>query len=246
MLSVDKDSFLLILWNLEPRDALALRATCKLLDERVKKAQVYWFYKFKEYQNRQKSRNSQKNNDTIGKGKLVHFASYGEACIREFGTLNTYRLLLEHNPEDLELGAYNLVSPRRQIHRACMQRKHLLASLPGFQCRHPSHNAIIYDESDCPKNATPEMTEQAGLYVWHYLFACYHQFRKHIKRWTKTEESAHIRKNTIDSMRLQIAVLDEKRKRVATSLALLEKFETLQKDMEICPFKRRKPETYHK
>lgn len=263
----DKDAFLLIIWNLEPADVLAIRATCKTLNDRVKNAQIYWYYKFRRFEAIAKNDKRTEVTEFTGR-RVVHVKPYDWSCIN-YSNMSSYQifeLMCVHHPDaELDRTRAELINKRqglpahvhvmwREINQAVYARKHLLKELPGFSCNKWNHITTIYDDASTSRVQHGEMGEDEGLYMWHYLFACYHQKKKLLQRHVAKNRNINAvtdgaageakRKDNIALLKSKLVVIERDRRDVMMQIALMEKYNTLVADMNDCPFNRKNPATY--
>lgn len=252
--NIDKDSFDILLWSLSPADALSVRATCRQLNVLVCNSQTYWFYKYKAYKGKT-SRSANEEEKQIAQHKLVHIVPIGWTCINTLGVNGTFQLLSKHYPENAIIAHTELqisnIPPNHNNYwhikgtfqrMAISQIMHLLSNIQEFKCPRPNHHAHIYGEIMTPQLCSEEMQKTEGLFIYHYLFECFHNQRAQISRVSKY--SSDQRKNLIDTKQNQIQNLKNQIANLQNELWLLKNFEQIQKDSKTCPFNRKSADKY--
>lgn len=256
MQQIDKDSFAILLWKLSPVDAIALRGTCRIMNERITNAQNYWFYKLREIDSNSRSTKVK-----------AHVVPYNGICVGTFGYEKSINLLCEEYPEiDAEyhrrlatLGPQPPGNPwhdddagryyREQRYlNTCICKEYFaqLIALPGFACNKSSH--IGYVSSANSNSTTQEFQHEEmdsardGLYMYHYLFACYQREKRRILTLAKLKPE--IRADRVRSLRLQIEQRKQAIQEAEHELMLLTECERKYEAAKNCPFMRQKPETY--
>ncbi len=247
---VDKDALLLLLWHLSPASALALRATCRHFNHLVSTSQTYWFYKFKAEKGKSTYASSEEEREIAGR-KKIHTSPVNWQCVSTFGIDNAFKLLELHFPDSDKIAAsfaelHQLGNNDRASRiikgRTCAEHYHLLAKIPDFQCCYAGHLKTVYDPSITPKLYHREMQSVRGLFMYHYLFRCYHNCRKRISLLSKREEGQ--RQNIISGHQNQIIVMQSQIVELERQILTLRNFDQIKEDCKICPFNRKSPENY--
>ena len=172
-------------------------------------------------------------------------------------------------PPDIDLENQNYDAQYYKKREFCSKNSNLLGSLKGFQCNRYNHNKVIYEKKNIPQLLNAEMIGKSGnnkesnnkesnnkesdnkesenggekgLYMFHFLFRCFHDTKKLLTRFKKygpekRENMIITDLNVIESLRTQIS---EKEREIA----FLTKYDMLIDDLKTCPFHRKKPETY--
>ena len=124
METLNKDCLNLLLTYLPPKSALALRATCKQLNNFVSHAQLYWFYQHKAQHarnSRSKYHVSDKEAAEIAGRRVVHVKPFTRNCVASFryGAMtdghNVFQMLKDQFPVEIEK-EYKQVFDARIIH----------------------------------------------------------------------------------------------------------------------------------
>jgi len=251
MQTLDKDSFAVLLWHLAPADAISLRATCRLMNERVTGAQVYWFYA------------SQAEADPATKRVQAHVVPYNVMCVNHFGPDPCTVLLCNEYPEIdadyhrrlallgpqpagnpwYDVAAARYYQKRRNIKvDICKEHFAKLIALPEFRCDKSSHLGYVPTTASTAQAFQHEGMNAAGLYIYHYLFACYQREKKRV--FTLAKLQPEIREDRIRALRLQIAKKQDEIKAAEHEIFLLKDCESKYEAAKKCPFLRQKPETY--
>jgi hypothetical protein len=255
MQNIDKDSFAIILWLLSPSDALSLRATCRVINERIINAQVYWFYK-----------NMEISSGTGARIRVsAHVAPYNNICVRFFGLTNATKLLCAKYP-DLEMDYSRRArtlghQPPGDIwqddaaHRYWREVTYMqsyfvkenmgkLTILPEFSCKISSHIGYVCESGQKQMQTQHEyMNPDDGFYIYHYLFVCFQSTKNRILKLNKIEPE--IRQDKIRSLELKIEQKEQEIKAAKHELSLLKDIDAKYESAKKCPFQRQKPETYH-
>jgi hypothetical protein len=273
IMNVTRDTLLLILSLLPAKDALALRATCKVMNHMVSHSQLYWFYQYKARYGRKGSRYrpSDVESASIAGRKAVHVKPFTRHCfdrIHEIPQESMEELILleptvTQEMDDLrteildtypyrhgypgEIPEYWIRCVEYRVRREVF-RKHrdLASSITSFQaqCHHSDHVEVAFDKIPQVGLETKDFQRDSdGLYLYQFLYLCYDEMRMELKR--KTNEHHDMASKRIHD---QIEVLEQKISELKHDIWVHSNFEKLEEDMTASPFfrKRNRMKEYHK
>jgi hypothetical protein len=237
---MNKDTIGLLLQHLTAKDALELRRCNKKFNKLVSNCQLYWYYQH------------------IGSPKKrVHVKKWSKHCIdnRNYTCTPNYNdiycHLYEKNPEAIK-AAFNEALMHQYNHgygdlEAKAKRLVCLANVNRIDhkfCGRDDHFEEIHTDPIMGE-ITKDFTEniKSGLFMFKYLFACYHKTKKRLHALDKkSPDYIDVKLNMLFNT---ITLLESQVRATRMELAFYENYQELKEAVKKSVFHRKTEKNYH-